>query len=131
MTDIAAGVAHSIALCEDGRVYGWGNSNYGQLGLGFSGESFEPGTGNAESSVFEPTLIKSLSKVEISKIYAGSTFSMFLSSDEELYACGINDLGQCGIDTAHEELRMFEQIKDKTTQKMETTLDINIPRKLE
>lgn len=94
IVDVAAGVAHSLALTENGRVYGWGNGNYGQLGLGFSGESFEPGTGDAESSVFEPTIIKDLNKIEIKRIYAGSTFSMFLSADEELYACGTNDLGQ-------------------------------------
>ena len=129
--DIAAGVAHSIALSEDGEVYGWGNSNYGQLGLGFSGESFEPGTGNAESSIYEPTLIKHLRGTEIARVYAGSTFTMFLSKEEELYAWGTNDLGQCGIDTACEELKNFEKIKDKATNKVTTDLDINLPRKLE
>lgn len=131
IVDIAAGVAHSLALGQDGKVYAWGNGNYGQLGLGFSGESFEPGTGDAESSVFEPTFVKNLSKVHIKRLYAGSTFSMFLSKDEELYACGTNDLGQCGIDTACEELKTFEKIKDKATTKLETDLDINVPRKLE
>lgn len=56
---------------------------------------------------------------------------MFLSKDDELYACGTNDLGQCGIDTAHEELREFEKIKDKATQNLETNLDITKPRKVE
>ena len=86
IVDIAAGVAHSLALTEDGRVHAWGNGNYGQLGLGFSGESFEPGTGNSRSSVFEPTLVKYLERVNIKRIYAGSTISMFLSAKEELYA---------------------------------------------
>ena len=92
--DIAAGVAHSLALSDEGKVYGWGHSNYGQLGLGFSNETFEPGTGNAQSCVFEPTELTTLKDIKISRIYSGSTFSMFLSEDEELYACGINDLGQ-------------------------------------
>lgn len=48
--EIAAGAAHSLALDENGRVYGWGHGNYGQLGLGLSGESFEPGTGDSQSS---------------------------------------------------------------------------------
>ena len=45
MIAAAAGVAHSLALTDEGKVYGWGWNNYGQLGLGFTSESFEPGTG--------------------------------------------------------------------------------------
>ena len=129
--DVAAGVAHSLALTDNGKVYCWGHGNYGQLGLGLSGESFEPGTGDAQCAVFEPTLNFNLNKINIIRIYAGSTFSMFLSDDKELYAWGTNDLGQCGIDTAHEELKAFEKIKDGHKHNLETNLDINIPRKLE
>ena len=60
---VAAGDAHSLALTDKGVVYGWGWSNYGQLGLGFSADSFEPGTGNNQSKVLEPTEIKELSRV--------------------------------------------------------------------
>ena len=56
---------------------------------------------------------------------------MFLSEDEELYAWGINDLGQWGIDTSHEELKKFEKIKDKAAKNFETNDDISAPRKLE
>ena len=40
-----------------GEVWGWGMSMYGQLGLGFSGDSFEPGLGMTMSKVQEPTEI--------------------------------------------------------------------------
>ena len=113
IVDIAAGVAHSLALTEEGRVYSWGHNNYGQWGLGYSGQNFEPGTGNAESWVFEPRMMESIGDVKIKRIYAGSTFTMLLSEDGELYGWGINDLGQWGIDTKHEELQMFEKIKNK------------------
>ena len=112
IVDVAAGVAHSLALTDHGKVYWWGHGNYGQLGLGLSGESFEPGTGDAQWAVFEPTLNFNLKNINITRIYAGSTFSMFLSNDKELYAWGTNDLGQCGIDTAQEELKALEKIKD-------------------
>lgn len=81
--------------------------------------------------MFEPTFVKPLNKTPIARIFAGSTFSMFLSKDEELYSCGTNDLGQCGIDTDYEELKEFEKIKDKHKQKLETSLDITAPRKVE
>lgn len=75
-----------MALSEDGEVFSWGHNSYGQCGLGYSGEDFEAGTGNAESSVYEPTQMKAIKKVKIDHIYAGSTFSMLLSEDQELYA---------------------------------------------
>ena len=54
---VSCGEAHTVALAEDGKVWGWGMSMYGQLGLGFSGDSFEPGVGMLYSRVNEPTEI--------------------------------------------------------------------------
>lgn len=31
---VAAGMQHSLALSEDGRVFAWGAGHYGALGLG-------------------------------------------------------------------------------------------------
>jgi hypothetical protein len=39
---------------KDGLIFGWGMSNYGQLGLGFSSDSFEPGVGMQKTKVYEP-----------------------------------------------------------------------------
>ena len=33
---VAAGMQHSLALSEDGRVFAWGAGHYGALGLGSS-----------------------------------------------------------------------------------------------
>jgi alpha-tubulin suppressor-like RCC1 family protein len=46
-----------------------------------------------KSKVLEPKKIESLQEDEISKIFCGSTFSLFLSKNGELYGCGMNDLG--------------------------------------
>ncbi|XP_054167536.1 RCC1 and BTB domain-containing protein 2-like [Oppia nitens] len=34
ITDIASGFLHSLALTSDGRVYGWGDNRWGQVGCG-------------------------------------------------------------------------------------------------
>jgi alpha-tubulin suppressor-like RCC1 family protein len=34
IVQVAAGIAHGVALGEDGRVYGWGRNTFGQLGDG-------------------------------------------------------------------------------------------------
>ena len=41
-------------MTNEDQVWGWGMSLYGQLGLGFSGDSFEPGEGMFRSRVIEP-----------------------------------------------------------------------------
>lgn len=80
----ACGEAHTLALDNAGRVYGWGLCVYGQLGLGFTGDSFEPGTGNAKSTVNEPAFISSLAGTRIVKVIGGATISLFLSDKGEV-----------------------------------------------
>ena len=105
---ISCGEAHSLALSDKGKCYSWGFGSNGQLGLGFCEDSFEPGQGLIQSRIFEPQLIKtfkeynlnnthSYSSIKINDIECGKTFSMFLSSTNNLYACGINDLNQLGF----------------------------------
>jgi alpha-tubulin suppressor-like RCC1 family protein len=52
-------------MTKDGEIYGWGMSNYGQLGLGFSADSFEPGIGMEKSKVHEPSEIVALKQERI------------------------------------------------------------------
>jgi alpha-tubulin suppressor-like RCC1 family protein len=41
ITDVAAGAAHCIALDTQGRIFGWGNNEVGQLGEGDKDEQYE------------------------------------------------------------------------------------------
>jgi alpha-tubulin suppressor-like RCC1 family protein len=91
-------------MAKDGRIFGWGMSNYGQLGLGFSADSFEPGIGMEKSKVHEPTEITGLKGERIQKIICGATFSLFQSEKGDIFGCGMNDLGQLGLDTFMEDM---------------------------
>ena len=97
ITKISCGEAHSLALSKNGKVYSWGFGSNGQLGLGFCEDSFEPGTGLTKSRIFTPQLIKELEDEKIIDIKCGKTFSMFINDKNELFACGVNDLNQLGI----------------------------------
>ena len=97
-------------------------SLYGQLGLGFSADSFEPGLGMEKSKVMEPRKIEALNDETISKIFCGSTFSLFLTNNGELYGCGMNDLGQLGEDISN-DLSVLENARIGKNQ----TSDITIP----
>ena len=50
LVDIAAGTAHSVACSRKGKAYTFGWGTYGQLGLGFTGDTFQTGTGNMNST---------------------------------------------------------------------------------
>ena len=96
---ISCGEAHSLALTNDGNVYSWGFGSNGQLGLGFCEDSFEPGTGLTKSRIFVPHLINNYDEEneKIIDIKCGKTFSMFINDKNELFACGVNDLNQLGL----------------------------------
>ena len=83
-------------------------SLYGQLGIGISGDSFEPGLGMTLSKKPEPTDITEFLPQDtvVTKIICGAAFTLFLTSENELYGCGINDLGQLGLDTYLEEMQI-------------------------
>lgn len=39
---VAAGAEHSVAITEDGNLYGWGWGRYGNLGLGDRNDRWNP-----------------------------------------------------------------------------------------
>ena len=94
---IGCGEAHSIALNSKGKVYSWGFGSNGQLGLGFCEDSFEPGSGLYKSRRFIPEYINYLEDENIIDIKCGKTFTMFINDKNELYASGVNDLNQLGL----------------------------------
>jgi alpha-tubulin suppressor-like RCC1 family protein len=86
---IAAGFKHSLALDNQGKLYTWGENDFGQLGFG----DYEDRT--------IPTLIKS--ELTFRTIAAGSYHSITLDNQGKLYAWGWNydgqlGLGDCGFD---------------------------------
>lgn len=84
VTQVACGDAHSLALTNLNQVYGWGYTNSGQLGLGVNQDNFEPGVSRYNLQVLEPVLIERLRAAKIVKIYAGSTFSLFMNEHQEV-----------------------------------------------
>ncbi len=88
---IAAGELHTIAVKNDGSVWGWGYNNDWQLGDGTSKKRLTPvqvkgpgGQGFLEGIV---------------AVAAGSTHTLALKKDGTVWAWGNNDKGQLGDDT--------------------------------
>jgi alpha-tubulin suppressor-like RCC1 family protein len=85
---ISCGLYHSLALTENGRVYGWGYNNQKQLSFA-----------NIIASN-DPKLIKirdsNKSIVIFKRIKCGQNYSLLLTSNGDIYAFGSNNFGQLG-----------------------------------
>jgi len=84
---IAAGGFHSLSLCSNGSVRGWGKNQYGQLG---------DGTNNYTDDI--PDSVIGLNN--IIALYAGERHSLTIKSDSTVWAWGGNQAGQLGDSTS-------------------------------
>lgn len=96
---VACGEAHTLALTEDLQVYVWGWGSNGQLGTGSFHSNIEQG--NKCCIEYEPIPLYLPHK--ISDIAAGSLFSMFLTKEKNILACGMNDFCQLGLENPKQE----------------------------
>jgi alpha-tubulin suppressor-like RCC1 family protein len=78
---IAAGAHHTLALRNDGTVWGWGSNSYGQTDCSF---------------VASPTPVKVSSLTGVVEISAGTFHSLARKSDGTIWAWGHNSYGQLG-----------------------------------
>jgi alpha-tubulin suppressor-like RCC1 family protein len=95
---IAAGGAHSLALCSDGTVAAWGYDGDGELGdnQGSTGaHSFVPVAVNTDSALYGKTPVA---------IAAGGRHSLALCSDGTVAAWGYNFDGELGDDSTTNRL---------------------------
>ena len=121
---ISCGEAHSLSLTNEGKVYSWGFGSNGQLGLGFCEDSFEPGEGLKNSMRYKPEKIKFFEEEKICDIKCGKTFSMFVNDKGELFACGVNDLYQLGIQESCPKEHLYDKDED-------TCYDFVLPTKVD
>src|SRR3954447_1617858 len=87
VTNLDAGVTHSLFIESDGSLWGMGSSGQGQLG---------DGTFNTQR---RPEQIVSNG---VTAVACGlGNYSMFIKSDESLWAMGYNNYGQLGDGTVN------------------------------
>lgn len=72
-------------FAEKENAYTFGENENGKLGLNVS-----------EKYVTKPTLLTN-NNFKLKKIFCGGHHTFFISHDEKLYSCGLNENGQLGI----------------------------------
>jgi RHS repeat-associated protein len=85
ITSIAAGANHSLAVKSDGSVWGWGNNDDGELGIGNT---------TRQSA---PTQMATLSNA--TAVAGGDFHSLVLQRDGTVWGTGNNSTGQLGDGT--------------------------------
>jgi alpha-tubulin suppressor-like RCC1 family protein len=88
---ISAGSEHSLALCEDGSVWAWGNNYYGVIG------------NNTTSDRNLPTQVHGVDNIgyltDIVQISTSNSHNFAIDSEGNLYGWGRNNSGQIGDGT--------------------------------
>lgn len=83
---VSCGKAHSLAVCQKGRVFAWGAGSDGQLGIG-----------EFKEINFMPMKIKALADIKIIQVSCGHYHSLALSEDSQVFSWGNNSQGQLGL----------------------------------
>ncbi|KAB0800909.1 hypothetical protein PPYR_05263 [Photinus pyralis] len=98
IAQIQCGSNHVLALAADGKVFSWGSSSHGQLGLG------------DKKFCFTPTVVDVNGDQLIKKIFASYNSSALLDSNGSLFACGDNVYKKLGFDN-QSKITHFQQLK--------------------
>ncbi|KAH9717222.1 Ultraviolet-B receptor UVR8 [Citrus sinensis] len=83
---VAAGAEHSVAVAEDGELYGWGWGRYGNLGLGDRNDRLIP----------EKVATVDLQREKMVMVACGWRHTISVSSSGRLYSYGWSKYGQLG-----------------------------------
>ncbi len=87
---VAAGTAHSLALCSDGTLAAWGYNYHGELGINSLGDVYAPEAVNVAPGT------SALAGKAVVGIAAGGNHSLALCSDGTVAGWGRNSIGQLG-----------------------------------
>jgi alpha-tubulin suppressor-like RCC1 family protein len=96
--NLALGSYHTLAISNCGELWGWGENDFGQAGLGIN-----------VSKAYIPTKVPVETKVSFSSIACGGYFSVALDTNGFIWTVGDNKFGQLGLgltpEVAHSLIR--------------------------
>ena len=81
--NIVCGESHTFFIMEDGTIKCCGRNDYGQLGLGYSGD--------------DVVNVTDLQLANVKKVVCGEYHTIFVMEDGTLKGCGHNSSGQLGL----------------------------------
>ncbi len=110
---VYCGRCHTFILKNDGTLWGCGDNQYGELGLGDT----------TNRSIF--TII-GINTNDIELIYCGNYYTLILKNDGTLWGCGLSDYGQLGLGDISSE-STFTQVTTNTNDIKCFANDYSVP----
>ncbi|XP_036396582.1 RCC1 and BTB domain-containing protein 1 isoform X6 [Megalops cyprinoides] len=101
VVSIACGQTSSMAVVDNGVVYGWGYNGNGQLGMGNNG------------NLLTPCRLAALQGYCVLQIALGYAHSLALTDEGLLYAWGANTYGQLGTGNKSNQLNPVQIMAEK------------------
>ncbi|XP_057708198.1 RCC1 and BTB domain-containing protein 1 [Corythoichthys intestinalis] len=98
---IVCGQTSSMAVVDNGEVYGWGYNGNGQLGVGNN------------SNQLTPNRLTGLQGLCVQQIVCGYAHSLALTDEGDLYAWGANTYGQLGTGNKSNQLSPVQIMGEK------------------
>ena len=98
---IECGILFTFCKTSKNQIYGWGNNEQGQLGVGDMNDYYRPALCNFPEDTID--------------IKCGYEHTLVLTSNQEVYSCGNNNFGQLGGSfngTNSSELKKIETLKE-------------------
>ncbi|KAF9995036.1 hypothetical protein BGZ65_009332 [Modicella reniformis] len=92
--DVKGGEHHTIALTQDGNLYGFGRSDSHQLGLGYIEQPGKEDPTSHKKAIRHPTLISGLPPIKA--ISVGDNHTLALTRSGDVYAWGYGEMLACG-----------------------------------
>ncbi|RKP27608.1 regulator of chromosome condensation 1/beta-lactamase-inhibitor protein II [Syncephalis pseudoplumigaleata] len=93
IASITGGGNHTLLITASGELWAVGAHDAGQLGLPSS----------ADTTLFAPATVPSGLPREVMAAAGGWTHSVLLSTQHQVWTCGANRHGQCGIDSGDDD----------------------------
>ena len=97
VTAAACGKHHTVLVTEDGLAFAFGSNKMGQCGVG--GKVDTPKNQKAGADTEKPIECKQCEVSDVVRVACGAEFTLFVTKDGALYACGNPQYGQLGIGT--------------------------------
>ncbi|XP_021936886.1 X-linked retinitis pigmentosa GTPase regulator-like isoform X2 [Zootermopsis nevadensis] len=83
--EVACGDEHTAVICQKGRVFVFGNNDYGQLGLGH------------KNVTVKPSCVKSLKPEKATHVACGRAHTLLSTDSGKIFSWGNNSDGQLGV----------------------------------
>lgn len=104
IVQVSGTMQNCLAVSRDGRVFGFGSNEWGQIGLG-----------RRKTIASKFTQILALQSYRIVSASAGCCHSLFVSSDGTVLACGINGYGQLMLETGPSKRYVYLPVETSVT----------------